>query len=42
MTDYYAVEYLRQYIPQYVPEKHIEYVQTPRKQYRYEYVPVER
>jgi hypothetical protein len=42
VTDYYAVEYLRQYIPQYVPEKRIEYVQVPKKQVRYEYIPVER
>ena len=42
VTDYYAVEYLRQYIPQYVPEKKIEYVQVPKKQVRYEYIPVER
>jgi Epiplasmin protein len=42
VTDYYAVEYLRQYIPQYVPEKRIEYVQVPKKQIRYEYIPVER
>jgi len=42
VTDYYAVEYLRQYIPQYVPEKKIEYVQVPKKQIRYEYIPVER
>lgn len=42
VTDYYAVEYLRQYIPQYVPEKRVEYVQVPKKQVRYEYIPVER
>ena len=42
VTDYYAVEYLRQYSPQYVPEKRIEYVQVPKKQVRYEYIPVER
>lgn len=42
VTDYYAVEYLREYIPQYVPEKRIEYVQVPKKQIRYEYIPVER
>jgi hypothetical protein len=42
VTDYYAVEYLRQYIPQYVPEKRIEYIQVPKKQIRYEYIPVER
>ena len=42
VTDYYAVEYLRQYIPQYVPEKRIEYIQVPKKQVRYEYIPVER
>ena len=42
VTDYYAVEYLRQYIPQYVPEKRIEDVQVPKKQVRYEYIPVER
>ena len=42
VTDYYAVEYLRQYIPQYVPEKRVEYVQVPKKTVRYEYIPVER
>jgi len=42
VTDYYAVEYLRQYIPQYVPEKVIEYKQVAKKQVRYEYIPVER
>ncbi len=41
-TDYYAVEYLRQYIPQYVPEKTIEYVARERKIKKYEYIPVER
>lgn len=28
VTDYYAVEYLRQYIPQIIPEKRIEYQQV--------------
>lgn len=39
-TDYYAVEYLRQYIPQYIPEKTIEYVARERKVKKYEYIPV--
>jgi hypothetical protein len=40
VTDYYAVEYLRQYIPQIISEKKIEYVKVPKKQVRYEYLPV--
>jgi hypothetical protein len=42
ITDYYAIEYLRQYIPQYIPEKQIEYVAKERKVKKYEYIPVER
>jgi hypothetical protein len=41
-TDYYAVEYLRQYIPQYIPEKTVEYVARERKVKKYDYIPVER
>ena len=35
ITDYYAVEYLRQYIPQYIPERQIEYVAKERKVKKY-------
>ena len=41
-VDYYAIEYLRQYIPQVIPETTVETVPVERIVQRTEYIPVER
>jgi len=41
-VDYYAIEYLRQYIPQVIPETTVETVPVERVVQRTEYIPVER
>jgi hypothetical protein len=41
-VDYYAIEYLKQYIPQVIPETTVETVPVERIVQRTEYIPVER
>jgi len=41
-VDYYAIEYLRQYIPQVIPETTVETIPVERIVQRTEYIPVER
>lgn len=42
MTDYYAVENIKQYYKEVIPEKKIEMVPVEKKVKRVEYVPVEK
>jgi hypothetical protein len=41
-VDYYAIEYLKQYIPQVIPETTVETIPVERVVQRTEYIPVER